>query len=1299
MPDNPSRPQKRDDKISDAELAYLDDLTGLYNRRYLSLTLPKELAKVKDKKSALSLFMIDFDDFKAINDTYGHLNGDKVLVEISNILKKEIGREGIFLRYAGDEFTVLLSGKSLKEAILLGTNLLAAVSAHKLELKSGKKLSNISFSVGVATYPEDADTAENLIDKADQALYTAKRMGKNRLATAKDIALEAKDRDMVQNALPCKKIIGREKEREALKKIYASASEGARKYAIIRGRDGIGKTRLMFEVFRSEEISPKGLVLKCSREEIYQEFGAIVSALNDFLGYFEIKDPKQAETEIFNAIVDISVKTKTDKFLFLIDDIVWIDNGSLKIIERVLKHRSFNSVVVVATLPTGDTALIDTPFLQFAAQRDYLPQPETIELGPLSENSVSELLKTIFSGPIIPSELEKKIHTQSGGSPAAIEEIIKYMLKKKIIYPKMGKWVFDEKSLGKMPESMNELLNSSISELDEDAKDLLKKAAVMGSDFNIDILKSLYGKNEGELIDMLDKLKKEGILGHSGRAASGAVSFVNNVIRESIYNSIKKSELQKMHKRIAGLIKEYYKSETSKAYGEVKYHMEEAGEEAFPAGTAEMMPSAEEVAERPLSEKSARIAPNIVILLRAAWLNSNLYPLDNRTCVDSIENLYSEIRTILDNDPTLTITVSREGVLVNGERVSRKKLNIMLARALEALFEDYGISSITFKKGMPKKELESLLGIFIKKENIDKPGAFAKVLTENDIRHIKIDEVKYRKASDYRRMRDMKDGALAKSILENPVLKELLSIGEGGMTLSEKALHSISGAIADISGEAISEKDKMLLIVESLNMAGAELSAKDRAMWDREKKSLTDVFLSMEPGLRTKIIEEGGAYESGGSNFIYDILSSLDDETTVRVLKEGYRDSSLSPEDLRRFLTVIMKSQSRHKVPCDKIADLFKKAGIDKEAITKALEIAPTDPFFEELAKEFMDTGKSEALDSKYINNLRPLTEALAIKNDKKTIADLIGSLTEKLGSDSPAVRSSAAEGLGRISDVLLEKEFFDTASGISATLAARLKAEDNSKVYAGILKSFESIINTLIQKQRPPLLVRPLALLKEEAASPKRSAEFKRYVNAALSRALSVENMNILLLSLKSKAGKDYAVITEILSAFKDEIMPSLIGVLAKRDEMKWDPFEVYVKKQNVAVILKKMGDDAITRMAGLLSEKKPLAAQNAAEVFGHINDIRYLPYMEQAAVYPDKEVRKTALEVIKKMRDGDTIVKALVNVLPKERDPELISRIIDAISELANRQFVPYIKNELKGRIRLDDYDKLVNKLNDRK
>ena len=129
-------------KTKTADLAYIDDLTGLYNRRYLNITLSEEIQNAKEKKAKLSLFMIDYDGFKGINDTYGHLAGDRALIGIADILKKEVGESGTLIRYAGDEFTVLLPKKNIKESVKVANNLLRLASEHKTKLKDGKKLSS-----------------------------------------------------------------------------------------------------------------------------------------------------------------------------------------------------------------------------------------------------------------------------------------------------------------------------------------------------------------------------------------------------------------------------------------------------------------------------------------------------------------------------------------------------------------------------------------------------------------------------------------------------------------------------------------------------------------------------------------------------------------------------------------------------------------------------------------------------------------------------------------------------------------------------------------------------------------------------------------------------------------------------------------------------------------------------------------------------------------------------------------------------------------------------------------------------
>ncbi len=1206
---------------SNAELAYTDDLTGLYNRRYLKFILPQELTKAKDQKASLSLFMIDFDNFKNINDTYGHLNGDKVLIDISNILKNEIGQDGIFIRYAGDEFTVLLSGKHLKEASLIGYKLLEAISRHKLELKSGKKVPNFSFSIGVAAYPDDADTAENLLDKADQALYSAKRMGKNRLATASDIIQEAHDREMVLSALPCKNFIGREKELEHLKKSYEAMQAGARKYLLIRGASGVGKTRLMMEAFNPDKIDPKPLLLKCRKEDMYQPYGAVSSALRDYHGLKEVL----SDRDTFNAVTGLIRKSGPKKIIVLIDDILWIDSESLKVVRWMLENNESSGTLAVATVSKD----------QFNA--DKMPLPEILDLVPFSETAVSELLSSIFPGLTIPPDLKKKIFQSSGGYPALAEEMLKYILKKKIIYARDGRWMLDEKNIGSVPSSITDLVDKFISELDSETREVLSKAAVLGNDFNVNILKGLYGKNEGQLVDTLDKLKEEGVLGQDILEDSNVLSFVNSIVKESIYNNIRKAELQQMHKRIADLIKDYYKSEPG-VYSQLRYHLEEAGETA--EGMPERaLPSAEEIAEKPLSENSAKIAPNVVMLLRAAWLNSHLYPLDNKTCVDSIESLCSDIKSILGNDPTLTIMISGEDAIINGEPVSKKKLSAALSRALASLFSEYGISSMTFKKGMDERDLISLFSIVIKEEDAEKTGTFAKMLKEKGVANIKIDEVKYRKASELK---------------------------------------------AGIRG--IGDENKIARILEDLGKIA-------------DRKQMADTFLSMDPSLRTQMIAESAACGIEGSGLVSGILSGLGDDQMANILKDGYRAAGSSPGELSELIKMILQAQNQKKATPSETQNLFKKAGVDREAAEKAMAEAPPEPFFDEMAKKFISGGKADVLGNKVITNLRPLTEALIIKGDRKTIEDLVKSLLAKLASESPSVRLSAAEGLGKMLNVLLEKEIFDISAGVITEMARCLKAEENIKVYAEILKDMEDAVSTLIQKQRPSLLTSPLLALKEEAVSEsRRSGEFKRHAKASISRAITPENMNILLLSLKSKTEKDYAVMIDILSQLEEEVIVSLIDAMCRKGDMKMDPFDIYIKKHNVAAIIKKMGEGAIVKVKELLSDKRPHVAGCAVEVFGYINETKYLPYLEPAVLNPNKEVRKAALEVIRKLPSGgggDDIVKLLVRILPGEKEPSVSSKIIDLICELASKLFAPYVKNELKGKIRLDDYDKLVAKL----
>ena len=159
------------------ERALRDGLTGLYNHRHFQESLAQEIKKGRE----VYLLFIDVDHFKLINDTYGHRAGDEVL----KFLGKLISHTGIACRYGGEEFTIILPGYSLKKAMKTAVHI--KDSLLKSMVKFNEKKIKFTVSMGIAGYPVDATTRDELIERADQALYYAKETGRDRIVVARSL--------------------------------------------------------------------------------------------------------------------------------------------------------------------------------------------------------------------------------------------------------------------------------------------------------------------------------------------------------------------------------------------------------------------------------------------------------------------------------------------------------------------------------------------------------------------------------------------------------------------------------------------------------------------------------------------------------------------------------------------------------------------------------------------------------------------------------------------------------------------------------------------------------------------------------------------------------------------------------------------------------------------------------------------------------------------------------------------------------------------------------------------------------
>jgi len=164
--------------------AMTDALTGVANRKLFDEEIRMSLAESLDRKVPLSLLMIDIDHFKAFNDTHGHQVGDQVLRFVARILKSCVRGEDLTARYGGEEFAIILRDTELPGGVKAGDNIRNAVSKKSVVNRAtGKSLGTITVSIGIAQF-EPGESVEDLIERADEALYQAKRNGRNRVECA-----------------------------------------------------------------------------------------------------------------------------------------------------------------------------------------------------------------------------------------------------------------------------------------------------------------------------------------------------------------------------------------------------------------------------------------------------------------------------------------------------------------------------------------------------------------------------------------------------------------------------------------------------------------------------------------------------------------------------------------------------------------------------------------------------------------------------------------------------------------------------------------------------------------------------------------------------------------------------------------------------------------------------------------------------------------------------------------------------------------------------------------------------------
>jgi two-component system cell cycle response regulator len=174
-----SRDRALESAESAAHAAAIDPVTGVFNRQYLQVRLDEELQRSRRHDISIALLVIDIDNFKAVNDTYGHLVGDVALKDIAEILRRSVRVFDVCARFGGDEFVIVMPGSTGVSAARIAERIRMKIEQYRPADRTLARL-KVTVSVGLAVSSRDMAPAQ-LLERADRALYTAKNLGKNRV--------------------------------------------------------------------------------------------------------------------------------------------------------------------------------------------------------------------------------------------------------------------------------------------------------------------------------------------------------------------------------------------------------------------------------------------------------------------------------------------------------------------------------------------------------------------------------------------------------------------------------------------------------------------------------------------------------------------------------------------------------------------------------------------------------------------------------------------------------------------------------------------------------------------------------------------------------------------------------------------------------------------------------------------------------------------------------------------------------------------------------------------------------------
>lgn len=1255
-----------------SRLIFVDELTGLYNRRFMRQYLRDRLDHFVQSRTPLCIIMFDLDGFKQVNDTYGHLEGDLVLKRLAQLIRETVPSGSYAIRFAGDEFFVFLEGVDGAGGVSVAEGIRERVAAQPFSSDKVPDGVPVQLSVGVAACPEDATSATDLIDAADQALYQSKRMGKNCVSRASRSMLPPEEE--VLKRFPCPRVVGRYAELEELDRALVDSAARKHRFLLVEGHRGLGKSRLLAEAMQragtrglrcffgrcleSHQAIPYSsltpMVTECLTREHGQlesvmrrlsgptltELGTIIPGLATADGPRESLTAEERRSLLFHGMGDLlCLLSERAPLILFLDDIHFVDDASLEVLYRLLDRDDGGVVVYGAGRSEALTQQeAPPPLLRLFALLRQSPNFSNVSLATLAPQDVKQMLAAILERHTPSPAFLQHLFEASGGIPLFVEETLKGLIAKGILKAAEGTWDLDAVNLAEIPASLEAAVLGGLEALDQETHAMIWKAAVVGPHVDLTLLAGVLGKDPGETQQLVDRGKKQRVFEEPGPLSDEEeVRFLNQCFQQIVYTGLGQDDRRRTHRVVGEVAERLAGPQVEAVLGPLAYHFERSDDTAkaefYSRRVQEVSTqlfSADEV-ERELSlkvgaqdsqfqldEQTFPLAERFLRTLTVAVKNMRLYPEGSQLVAESVAAATTTLLDLLGQVEAVTFAEEGQALLANGQPLERKGLHQVVEEVLQ-VYTDHGIRRCTFERGITQTDVMGLLKILSgPSQGIQHDVAFWEQRIESmGIEHVDVFPVIYLAAGEAKTVWRREQ---AEARLDDPTL-----------VLVRDVLRSLAATVDNIRLYP-PESELITLTLDQLDRHTQELFER-----------LPSLTVAMAEGT---IVVNATRPNPRQFGITIEILQKLMEESgltslTIRrgVTREEFRvfisQLALPLEDAQRAPTFWRSMLEGRGITTIEVGTRMYAAAVELESPleTVAGEISEAEEILQRVAQWLQDP-LAAFLEGQVQEEIAPILGTLLGVEREDLARQLVGRTTGALAEADGSLRRKAAEGLHVSLRGVGEASVDWLLDLMLETVADAVSRETEPEAFQGEVELSAEILKRLLQRRD---LVRGAPLAEALGRLPTRKPEMENFVEP-VRRFVDSLAPHLMKLILEGEDLETSRVAATLLRAQGNAAFRLLSQELARAASLEKTCRIVAV----LDVVAPALGRDFFF----LLGHSEVQVRAEMAQALTRLSRVQAVRFLRQAMSQPEPEVVLGALECVRGL-GGVELIDSVIGLL----------------------------------------------------